>query len=274
MGRQRQEGGDYAPFEDDYRGFDIREDEASRGPLILALAICVLLIFAGVVWNTYRQGVRPDAGALPRVLAESGPYKTRPADPGGRPVPHTDKQFYNAMDGTETAAAGSSRADQAVTLAGGDLSDQLQDPPEASALGIPLREIASVSPAAGSPEPGPATARLRPEPGIIAAVTTRAPDPQGPLSSEARFNFMEEGPWFVQLAALRSEQAAEAAWRRVTASAPELYHGANRRIQRADLGQDGVFWRLRVGAFADRSEAAAFCEAVREAGSNCIVVTG
>jgi hypothetical protein len=45
-------------------------------------------------------------------------------------------------------------------------------------------------------------------------------------------------------------------------------------IQRADLGSEGVFYRLRVGAFADRSEASAFCDAVKEAGANCIVVNG
>jgi len=78
----------------------------------------------------------------------------------------------------------------------------------------------------------------------------------------------------VQIAALRSEEAAETAWKRVTASAPELYYGATKIIQRADLGSEGVFYRLRVGAFADRSEASAFCDAIKDAGANCIVVNG
>lgn len=271
MGRQRMDSGDYTPFEDDYRGFDIREDEASRGPLILALAVCVLLIFAGVVWNTYRQGVRPDPAALPSVLAETQPYKSRPADPGGQPVPHTDKQFYNAMDGSESTLRPGVPSGGAVTLAGGNEMDPVQDG-RGSVLEIPLRPPPAENPVADGS--GAEPARPRPEPGIIAAVTTRAPDPDGPLASEARFNFLEEGPWLVQLAALRSEDSAEAAWRRVTGAAPELYHGANKRIQRADLGPDGIFWRLRVGAFAQRAEAVAFCEAVRESGSNCIVVTG
>ena len=38
MGRYRDGGADYSPFEDDYRGFEIRDDETARGPLILALA--------------------------------------------------------------------------------------------------------------------------------------------------------------------------------------------------------------------------------------------
>ena len=95
--------------------------------------------------------------------------------------------------------------------------------------------------------------------------------PQGP---RVRFAFAAEGAYLVQIAALRSEEAAESQWKRVTASAPELYHGATKMIQRADLGSEGVFYRLRVGAFADRSEASAFCDAVKEAGANCIVVNG
>ena len=47
---------DFGPYEDEYRGFEIRDDETGRGPLTLVLALGVLLIFAGVVWNTYRQG--------------------------------------------------------------------------------------------------------------------------------------------------------------------------------------------------------------------------
>jgi len=103
------------------------------------------------------------------------------------------------------------------------------------------------------------------------ALAVATPQPQGP---RARFAFTANGDYLVQIAALRSEEAAETAWKRVTNSAPELYYGATKVIQRADLGSEGVFYRLRVGAFADRSEASAFCEAIREAGANCIVVNG
>ena len=69
MDRQSSQGQDYTPFDDDYLGFDAREEEAARGPLILTLAIGVLLIFGAVVWNPYRQGVRPEGEGLPSVLA-------------------------------------------------------------------------------------------------------------------------------------------------------------------------------------------------------------
>ncbi len=72
---------DFGPYEDEYRGFEIRDDETGRGPLILVLALGVLLIFAGVVWNTYRQGVRPTQGGLPVIASDTAPYKR---SPGGK----------------------------------------------------------------------------------------------------------------------------------------------------------------------------------------------
>lgn len=99
--------------------------------------------------------------------------------------------------------------------------------------------------------------------------TAPLPEPQGP---RLRFMFAANGPYLAQIAAVRSEEAAESIWNRVTSSSPDLYDGATKNIQRADLGAEGVFYRLRVGPFADRSEASAFCDAVKEAGANCIVV--
>lgn len=270
MSRSDMAGRDH-PFEDDYRGFDVREDETARGPLILALAIGVLLIFGGVVWNTYRQGVRPASDGLPSVIAEAQPFKQRPENPGGQPVQHTDKQFYDAMDASERSpevTPATAPAAAAGTLAGGPPRDLRPAP-----LDAPGDELVSPAPAPVAVVDMPAPATVAPEP-KIAAVTIKPPEPFEPLSAKARFTFTESGPFLVQIAALRSEEAAETAWRRVTSSSPELYHGANKRIQRADLGSEGVFYRLRVGAFMERSEAAAFCEAIKEAGANCIVVTG
>jgi hypothetical protein len=68
--------------------------------------------------------------------------------------------------------------------------------------------------------------------------------------------------------------AAEAAWRKASSARPDIYQGASKQIQRADLGAKGVFYRLRVGTFAERSEASAFCDALKASGENCIVVTG
>ena len=90
---------DFGPYEDEYRGFEIRDDDTGRGPLILLLALGVLLIFTGVVWTTYRQGVRPSEGGLPVIAANDAPYKRSPDERGGVEVAGQDKAYYDSKDG-------------------------------------------------------------------------------------------------------------------------------------------------------------------------------
>lgn len=266
MSRSNAEGHDYAPFDDDYRGFEAREEETARGPLILALAIGVLLIFGGVVWNTYRQGVRPEGEGLPSVLASQQEEWRRAPPSSAAGVPDTDKHFFDSMDATlrdPVPAEPELRADEPVlSLAGADAAGEGEPTQLRRGPVEPLTELG----AAPAPAVVPAPVQEA-SPAATDALST----PQGP---RALFTFQPEGAYLVQIAALRTEEQAETAWKRVVSSAPELYHGANKVIQRADLGQDGVFYRLRVGSFADRSEASAFCDAIKKTGANCIVVTG
>jgi cell division septation protein DedD len=264
MSRSNAHDPEYTPFDDDYRGFETREEETARGPLILAIAIGVLLIFGGVIWNTYRQGVRPEGEALPSVLAaQQDTWKKTPENPPASGVADTDKYFFDSLDATArepVAAMPEPAAEEAVmTLAGADAAG---DSGPTQLRRGPVEPLVELGAAPSTPVPE----QFQP-----AAAAEAAPLPQGP---RAKFVFQPDGAYLVQLAALRTEEQAETAWKRVNSSAPELYYGATKIIQRADLGPNGVFYRLRVGAFADRSEATAFCDAIKKTGATCIVVTG
>lgn len=80
------------------------------------------------------------------------------------------------------------------------------------------------------------------------------------------------GPYLAQLVAVRNESGAQAAWTRMSSRAPGLFGAAHMDIERADLGAQGVFYRLRAGYFSDRANATRFCERVRQMGQDCIVV--
>ncbi|MBD3771623.1 MAG: SPOR domain-containing protein [Rhodobacterales bacterium] len=277
MSRYRYSADEASPFEDDYRGFEIRDDETARGPLILALAIGVLLVFGAVVWNTYRQGVRSNGAGLPSVIADAQPYKRVPDERGGLEVRDTDKRFYDQMDASE-------RDVEVADLSGDEEPDLLQGGPP-----IELRPSANDDEDGNDPDNGmpnsvaddvAALADLsQPDRGVDMASmepvqTVRTPPPPPPREVSPQFAFSESGQYMVQVAAFRSEDAAEAEWRKSATEYPELYRGAGKRIQRADLGAKGVFYRLRVGAFVEKSEADAFCSALKAKGGNCIVVTG
>jgi hypothetical protein len=50
-----------------------------------------------------------------------------------------------------------------------------------------------------------------------------------------------------------------------------LFANARLDVERADLGARGVYHRVRAGYFADRENAALFCERIRQMGQDCIV---
>lgn len=118
------------------------------------------------------------------------------------------------------------------------------------------------------------------EPIADGAVRAR-PGPEAPLASDAGAErpqlspaprFVSNGPYVAQLAALQSEAAVQPAWARLSARAPALFGQAQLDVERADLGQNGVYYRVRAGYFANREEVARFCDRIRQLGQDCIAV--
>jgi hypothetical protein len=83
--------------------------------------------------------------------------------------------------------------------------------------------------------------------------------------------FAANGRYVAQLAALQSEAGVEAAWRRYASRAPDLFAHAQLDVERADLGQRGIYYRVRAGYFTDRENAARFCARIRQMGQDCVV---
>ena len=279
---------DFGPADDDYRGYDMGGEETARGPLILALAAGVLIVFGAVVWNTYRQGVRADSGSLPLITADAEAYKRLPDERGGVATPDQEFRFYDEMDGSSRAPAEpvdglrrSVSAGPGDALAGrtgfpvpatgyarpgGDASGE--DVP--TAMAAPRRSVLE------GDEPriaalDEATIALAAEQAARVNAMT-SPTRRMDAVAEPRFNFDYSGAYMVQIAALRDENRAEATWATITQRHPDIFSGAQKRIQRADLGARGIFYRLRAGAFETRDQANAFCEAIKSSGNDCIVV--
>ncbi len=121
----------------------------------------------------------------------------------------------------------------------------------------------------------PTTATTAPAENVAAEAET--PPPAAPTSTTgapslpAAPQFVSNGPYVAQLAALQSEAAVEQAWRRLASRAPQLFQLARLDVERADLGPRGIYYRVRAGYFADRANAARFCERIRQMGQDCIV---
>lgn len=254
----------YERLEDGYRRFDDDEDHA-RGPLILALALGVLLVFGAVVWNTYRQGIRDGAGDIPIIAGPESPYKRAP-DERRTESADLSRRIYDQMDGNN-------RGDEALEPKNVSMNTMTASG-EASPRDLrPETEDIPEEPVAAAPEPV-----LVPEPaesvldGGAPEEAAPAPEPVLVAEPEPAFALDPSGAFLVQIAALRTEEAAETAWSREITQYPALFEGVEKRVQRADLGPKGVFYRLRAGAFPTRAAAREFCDALENAGKACIVV--
>jgi hypothetical protein len=162
-----------------------------------------------------------------------------------------------------------------VALAFGGFVWQIYSAPDIPRISAPPGPY-KVAPPPEMTEPDPREAALT-EPeienapaGAIAAAEDEAPS-VGPPQLGPRPTFASNGRYVAQLAALQSEAGVEGAWRRYASRAPDLFRDARMDVERADLGPRGVYHRIRAGYFADRENAARFCERIRQMGQDCIV---
>ena len=75
----------------------------------------------------------------------------------------------------------------------------------------------------------------------------------------------------MQLSSQRSEEQARATFNGLKQLYPGLLGDKTPNIQRADLGDKGIYYRVRVGPMADRAGAIQFCEELKSSGGKCFV---
>lgn len=158
-------------------------------------------------------------------------------------------------------------------------------PPEAS-----IAEAPSSTPESSAPEPSARAPKATPEvsaalsqalneppPQASAdAVETAAPPVSAQTTSEASISTPQvaaaRGSVLVQFASLKSEDNAKIAWERLKDAHPSDLAALSLTIERADLGERGVFYRVQGGPFADRAAAEELCEALKAKQQDCLVV--
>ena len=219
-------------------------DKTVRALLVGGAAVAIVL-FAGFIWYAWDQS-RGKGVILPPpvVRAEQGPAKVEPESPGGMEVPHQDKLVYERLD---------SESEEVV--------EQLLPPPETPASS--LDEVEGLA--------SDAELRAESEPVALPGDTTSdllPPEDEPEVSTPAEITPQS---FLLQLYSVQSEERANSGWERLKAQHGELLTGLAPDIQRADLGERGVFYRLRIGPFTDRPSAEALCAQLKERGQDCLV---
>ncbi len=255
------EPGVYEPPSDDIGVFDGGEDdleeEGSRLPLLIVIALLVLAAFGGVVWLAYQRGLENGRAGAPQVIAaENGPVRTAPENPGGK-TPYQGLKIYEQPAPAADESAPAESAESSTGQSGAEDAVPAAKPPasEAAEPAVPAKTEA----AAAKPAPVK-VAKAEP----VKAV----PPPAKP--APAKVAAAASGAFVLQIGAYKTEDIARAAWAAyahrhalVTNDAPD--------IQKADLGAKGVWYRLRVGSFADKDAASTFCDKLKADGGGCFV---
>jgi cell division protein FtsN len=326
------ERGAYEPS-DDVRVFDgavddEHDEEGSRLPLLIVIGLLVFAMFAGVVWLAYTQGVAKGRSDAPRmIVADTGPVKTAPSNPGGTQTPYTGLKIYQSPAPPDDANDEES-APAAPTPAGP--SAQNATPAISPSLAPVIRPSAPPADATpkvvAAPTPAPAATKLaqnappRPAPAATPTVTSDssapptesrvATKPPTKLSSAATPSKLikpqnphipvsdprpisasktptpspaavetqsakpaastDGGAYLLQIGAYKSEEEATGAWHAYQGKHP-VVGGYESDIKKVDLGDKGTWYRLRVGSFDDKTEAAALCDKLKADGGNCFL---
>jgi cell division septation protein DedD len=136
------------------------------------------------------------------------------------------------------------------------------------AAGGELRTEAPTDLAALEPTPPAAAPTLAlPQDGAPVDLLSNAPpaDAAPPPPTTAGAGYL------VQLSAQRSMEQAQGSYADMQRRFPSVLGSLEPTIQQADLGEKGIYFRVRVGPWASRGEAAEVCEALKAAGGSCFV---
>jgi cell division septation protein DedD len=98
------------------------------------------------------------------------------------------------------------------------------------------------------------------------AVSTPAPQPTAAAD-------VPVSGFGIQVASLRSEDSARATWKKLLAAHPDLLGDLNIHIERADLGEKGVYYRLQAGSLASLDEARALCGKLKDVKVGCLPIS-
>jgi cell division protein FtsN len=273
------ERGVYEPKSDDVRVFDEDEqeidEEGSRLPLLIVIALLVLAAFGGVVWLAYSQGVQRGRADAPRmIVAAPGPVKEAAA--GSTDTTHPLKIYEQPAPAED------------------DMADADSVPPPPTAVAKPATKPETkpeTKPVVAAPKPTEVAKAPEAKPVVKPAATpvkpaeTKAPAAQSkavetatlpPPAAATRAPKAAEaaatagGGYVLQIGAYKSQADADAAWKTFTSKHP-MAGGYSEDVRKADLGDKGTWYRLRMGSFSDKAAATSFCEKLKSDGGNCLV---
>lgn len=282
--------------------FEEKKNEINRSKNVFIGAVSGIALAAVVGWFVLspRYANLEDTD-LPVIRRPQSAVKVQPAEPGGMEILNQDKSVYNIIEkkADNTPAVENllpppeepqlpviASQPQPVSQPDMNVVNQVIAEQKPSAVEQKAEEIIRV---AEAPKPQTVKETAPEKPAVtISEAMTQAPleQPQTqdelPKAETAKVvpsapppaNKIEKaaaaGSWQVQLMSSPNKKAMDSAWSNLVKKYPFLARHLH-EIETADLGAKGTFYRLKAGAFADRSGADNLCNDIKALGGTCIV---
>jgi len=298
----------YERDKDNARVYDGSEDdedgEGSHLPVVIIIAILVLAAFGGVVWLAYNQGVARGRTEPVRVAS------TESTDPGngGQIKVYQQPAGAEDEDDTQTVTGKPANSPPPQAVARNEVPPQKATPPQQTVTQTPAAPkpqaqtpaakppVAQVTPpkpaqvAQATPKPQPPAVATKPPAQLGIAhpatetpkpVATAAPATPKPVATAtppkpaavkpAAVKPVAGGSYLLQIGAYKSEADAMAAWKAYSSKHAALLAGFAPDVQKADLGEKGTWYRLRIASFPDKNGAMALCDRLKAQNGACFL---
>ena len=268
----------------------------SRSVLFACFAVILVSVYVGSVLYAYDLGIRRGAGQLvPLIKADASPTKVAPEDPGGLQVPHQDKLVYGVLDRSAEEDGVESlmplpeepmslsdpapapidekhqmRTESADSGTSGRLAQLSEPPVSRSGEDITVKSFSSNQDQHTSDSSAQETKKLSDSrentAGHQMLESNDEPMIKGDQGLRAHYR--------VQIASLRSKIKAERALNLAVAANGDLLNGLVHRVESINLSEDrGVYYRLQIGSFVEKSAAEKLCQRLKVRSQPCFVVS-
>ncbi|MGE0117591.1 MAG: SPOR domain-containing protein [Dongiaceae bacterium] len=257
-------------FEEPDEPSAVLSDRRSRLWPVMAAAVSVAALGA-VTWVVYAAVMETGSSEVPYITAEAGPEKIRPQDAGGMEVPNQDIRVYDELSGAPPSPETEVLLPVPEAPITPPVAAEPQPPPAIETAEIPrvAAPAPDVEPAAGSEALTADTTPAASTPDEPETVAADAPPPEPELQTQTA---AAAGAFRIQLVAVKSQDAAQAAWKKMATAHPDVLAGLTLKIVKVDRGAEGAIYRVQGGPLADRAAAEGACGKLKQKHQDCLVV--
>jgi hypothetical protein len=255
-------------------------------PIILLVAAFIFIVLSsGLYYYAYQRGLEDGQNITPPIVAaEPGDMKVSAEDAGEVSEPAPDLNIYDVMDGTnskiilsESRPADNNNGELESLMPSSEPKPESKPETKQETKQEPIKEQAKVevgqpyTQGSGTADETNSATQVTESKKQTAPVATKPKAEPSSQTASPKLDLTVDNRFMVQLSASRSRALALASFEAAQKKNSSLLGRRSPLIFRVDLGSKGIFYRVNVGGFRSKTDAASFCRKLKAGGQDCLV---